>query len=723
MKKRRNSIAIKFNMLAITSLFIMALVLSLLHYKEQREITSFLSSDIIQGQNITWQSVLGKYSQVIDKQLTNTVNTDELVGLLNNNDNNSARQIMSGLFFSLEAKKFCRLTVYDKNLKVILQEKSKNLPLRADSLPEYLHLTYGTAAKDYKYHLFFRGNEGILDDFLVEYCGLTAVYDYDDNIIGFLELAFNVQNIIQDTAALYQCQVGVFNTTTRIFSYSTRNEFYKMVNPDKKDDTSTMLSKFEDRWYQSFILPLEDSAEKTVAELWLTKDRTAKTMTERRNRIFSVFIAFIIIALSLLAVVWSVKTITKPLQNAVRVVDKIGKGDISEQLPMGKAVNCSEVKKCGNTACPSYGKVDHCWSTSGSYALVKHCPRAQKGEDCRSCDMYGAHSEIDELGSIINALAVGLGDRAELALSIAQGDLRQEIELSSEQDKLGIALQTMVQSLNEIISQIQAASDQITAGSGQISDYSQALSQGATKSAAALEQITSSMTEMGSQTTNNAENASQASQLASKAMSVAQAGNGQMQNMVMAMGEINDAGQNISKIIKVIDEIAFQTNLLALNAAVEAARAGRHGKGFAVVAEEVRNLAARSAKAAKETAELIEGSVEKTNKGTEIANKTAESLSEIVTAVTRVTDLVGEISAASNEQAEGISQVNSGLGQIDQVTQQNTASAEEGVTAAEELSSQATHLKGLTSTFTVKSAKEIDSTPQPALPGPTTGTA
>ena len=214
------------------------------------------------------------------------------------------------------------------------------------------------------------------------------------------------------------------------------------------------------------------------------------------------------------------------------------------------------------------------------------------------------------------------------------------------------------------------------------------------------------MTEMSSQTKQNAENASQANQLSAQARDAAEKGNEQMKEMMTAMDEINASGQNISKIIKVIDEIAFQTNLLALNAAVEAARAGQHGKGFAVVAEEVRNLAARSAQAARETADLIEGSVHKAENGVGIAQRTAEALSEIVTGITKTTDLVAEIAAASNEQSQGIGQINQGLSQIENVTQQNTANAEESAAASEELASQAQHLRKLLTQFRLSSQVE-----------------
>jgi|LGOV01.1.fsa_nt_gb methyl-accepting chemotaxis protein len=314
---------------------------------------------------------------------------------------------------------------------------------------------------------------------------------------------------------------------------------------------------------------------------------------------------------------------------------------------------------------------------------------------------FDSTDEIGLLAQSLNSMADGLTQKAELAQAIAANDLSGSVQVASTNDVLGLALKKMSTNLNEVIGQVQSAGDQIDAASGQVSASSQSLSEGATETAASLEQISSSMNEMAAQTTHSAENAHQANLLAAEASKAATNGNEQMGAMIDAMSEINEAGQSISKIIKVIDEIAFQTNLLALNAAVEAARAGQHGKGFAVVAEEVRNLAARSAKAASETAGLIQSSVEKTNNGTHIAQQTSEALEEMVGSISKVTDLVAEISVASNEQAQGFSQVNQGLAQIDQGVQQNTATAEESAAAAEELSSQAAQLKHMLSSFTL----------------------
>ncbi len=423
--------------------------------------------------------------------------------------------------------------------------------------------------------------------------------------------------------------------------------------------------------------------------------------TARRSKTVAAIAVLAGIFLAMTFGYYITRSIVLPLRAAVAALARISRGDTSARIPMGKAVNCSTIKNCGNENCPSYGRQDHCWVTSGSFSAVKHCPRAIKGEDCRSCALYGARTTLLELGSIIGSLADNIAEREELALAIANGDLTREVEIASEQDDLGKALQMMVKNLSQMIARVKNAGQHINNASKQVSGSARSLADGANQAAASVEEINATMGQMASQTKLNAENAARANQLSGKAKDTAENGNQQMDEMVVAMDEINEAGRNISKIIKVIDEIAFQTNLLALNAAVEAARAGKHGKGFAVVAEEVRNLAARSARAARETAELIEGSVAKTGKGAEIAHSTAGSLEEIVGGITEVTDLVKEIATASNEQAAGISEVGQGLDQIDKVTQENTVNADQCAESSKQLTEQADRLNRLLGNFKV----------------------
>jgi methyl-accepting chemotaxis protein len=247
--------------------------------------------------------------------------------------------------------------------------------------------------------------------------------------------------------------------------------------------------------------------------------------------------------------------------------------------------------------------------------------------------------------------------------------------------------------INRIIAGLSEGSEQVSSASQQVSAASQSLAEGATEQAAGLEETSSSLEEMSSMTKQNAENAGQANMLATEARSAAQTGTESMQRMVAAINDIQKSSDETAKIIKVIDEIAFQTNLLALNAAVEAARAGEAGKGFAVVAEEVRNLAMRSAEAAKNTANMIEESVKNSKNGVAISEEVRKALEGIVTGIAKTTDLVGEIAAASQEQAQGIDQVNTAVAQMDKVTQQNAANAEESASASEELSAQAEQMK------------------------------
>src|SRR3990172_13374063 len=246
--------------------------------------------------------------------------------------------------------------------------------------------------------------------------------------------------------------------------------------------------------------------------------------------------------------------------------------------------------------------------------------------------------------------------------------------------------------LTTTVNNLTDTATQMASASTQVSSSSQSVAQGATEQASSLQETSATLEEFASMSKQNADNAKQANQIAQETRNAANDGSKSMTELEGAMTAINESSDKISKIIKVIEEIAFQTNLLALNAAVEAARAGEHGKGFAVVAEEVRNLAQRSASAAKDTASLIEESVKKTEKGMEITKIVGNSLNNIVTNVKRVTDLVAEISAASQEQADGVNQINVAVNQMDQVTQQNASSAEQSAAASEELSAQAESL-------------------------------
>jgi methyl-accepting chemotaxis protein len=323
-----------------------------------------------------------------------------------------------------------------------------------------------------------------------------------------------------------------------------------------------------------------------------------------------------------------------------------------------------------------------------------------------------SRDELGDLERAFYAMMYSLQAKAEVVSSFAQGNLTAEVVLSSEEDGLGRSLQQMKDSLNEILSQVDQAVIQMASGADQVATASQDLSQGATEQASSLEEISASANEIGGQSGKNSDNANQAAVLAKKNTEDAQAGNQYMTELLDVMGQISESAIKTKKIVKTIDDIAFQVNLLALNANVEAARAGKYGRGFAVVAEEVRTLAVRSAQAVKETTQMVEESQSRVEVGNEKAQVTGQQLQEIVSASIKVSDFLDEIAQASKEQALAIGQINKGLEQIDQVTQSNTASAEESASASEELASQARHLKKMLRRFILSSSTVR------ALPGP-----
>ncbi len=316
------------------------------------------------------------------------------------------------------------------------------------------------------------------------------------------------------------------------------------------------------------------------------------------------------------------------------------------------------------------------------------------------------HSAVNEIKDYIDEISEVLGEMSKGNL-----DVGITADYMGDFAALKDSINGIVISLNNVLSDINTSADQVAAGTIQVSEGSQSISQGATEQASSIEQLNASVSKIAEQTRKNATGANQANELTKSAAAEAKLGNDQMKAMQDAMAQINDASRSISKIIKVIDDIAFQTNILALNAAVEAARAGANGKGFAVVAEEVRNLAGRSAAAAKETAELIEGSLNKTEAGTRIAADTAKALLSIVESVDKSAQLVDQIASASNDQASAIAQVNLGIQQMSHVVQANSATSEETAAAAEELSSQAEMLKNMVGQFSLKTDEDGQKAP------------
>ncbi len=292
--------------------------------------------------------------------------------------------------------------------------------------------------------------------------------------------------------------------------------------------------------------------------------------------------------------------------------------------------------------------------------------------------------------------------------ALANGDFSDNSEHEYHGDfiLIGNALKNSVNKLNSTMCEVTNATSQVSAGAKQVSDGAQALAQGATQQAASIQEISSSISEMAGRVKENAGMAEKAATLAETIKSDAEKGNRQMSEMMTAVHDINDASQSISKIIKTIDDIAFQTNILALNAAVEAARAGQHGKGFAVVAEEVRNLAAKSATAAKDTGDMIKNSIDKSERGALIAQETAASLKQIVDGINESSQIVSAIAQSSDEQSEGISQINVGVDQVAQVVQQNSATAQQSAAASEEMSSQSDTLENLMSQFKLRGQSE-----------------
>jgi methyl-accepting chemotaxis protein len=470
-----------------------------------------------------------------------------------------------------------------------------------------------------------------------------------------------------------------------------------------------------------------DAIDKIVAMKVDYASKKSDTNTAQANNtiLISIIIVGVVIILAAIIGVAISRLVSKPIQATANCAKALAEGKLDEPLTVKSRDEAGQLASTiDKEVRQAFKNIEQARIISEKQAkyqsaevekLVVNLGRLSKGE--LYCDMVVAEADGDTeaLRAIYSQIAENLtdavstikgyiGEISEVLTQMSGGNLNVEITSEYKGDfiELKDSINGIVASLNNVLTEINSASDQVAAGTRQVSEGSQAISQGATEQASSIEELTASVTQIAAQTKQNAVNANKANELSITAKEDAIDGNNKMKNMQRAMAEINESSENINKIIKVIDDIAFQTNILALNAAVEAARAGMHGKGFAVVAEEVRTLAARSANAAKETTALIEGSIQKVEAGTKIADETAEALGNIVTGVENAVQLVGDIATASNEQATGISQVNKGIEQLSQVVQTNSATAEEAAAASEELSSQADLLKSMVAQFKLK---------------------
>jgi methyl-accepting chemotaxis protein len=496
------------------------------------------------------------------------------------------------------------------------------------------------------------------------------------------------------------------------------------------------------------LMPTVNGLDKLVSIIATQAASSAEKTRASANRAANVFMILMIIGgvIAITLGVFLSRSISKPLNKGLVMIKEIGKGHLSMRLNMGKRTdevgmlsqamdnfadhlqknvvfNMQQISK-GNINITSAITDDQdeigpalLTMTETIKNLVNEMNlltrSAMEGKlDVRGHEgaFNGAYQDIVQgVNKTLDEVMGPINEAADVLKKLSEKDLsaRMTGDYKGDHARIKESLNLAVENLDKALQQVAIGADQVASASVQVSTGGQTLSQGASEQASSLEEVSSSLQEMSSMTKQNSLNAREAKGVAEQARGSAEKGVESMNRMSAAISQIKSSSDATSRIVKTIDEIAFQTNLLALNAAVEAARAGDAGKGFAVVAEEVRNLAMRSAEAAKNTSGLIEEAVRNSENGVVINDEVLKNFQEITERINKVSQVVAEIAAASDQQDQGISQVNRAVEQMNQLTQQNAANAEESASAAQEMSSQSEEMRSMVATFRLTGSRQL----------------
>jgi len=523
--------------------------------------------------------------------------------------------------------------------------------------------------------------------------------------VGQVNGGYNMNNdgFVDNMKQLTGADVTIFLGDTRVSTTLLNNEGQRNVGTKANEEIAKQVLAGNDymgpttvsgKKMFAYYAPIRGADGKVMGMTFVGVDVSATEKQISDKITLMIVIVLIFCAIAVFIGIYIANSISKPLNMVVNMLNNFKKGHISERL---KLIRKDEIGTMANA-------MDE-FAENLQKEVIGTLRQISGGDLSANIVAHGPDDEITPIISeTIEALrALIIEDGGKVLSAAANKDLSQRMqkEYKGEFARMKENINTLVHNLDDAMSQVSEAVGQVSSASGEISQGAQSLAEGSNTQASSLEEVGASLEEMSSMTKQNADNSNQAKLLAAEARGAANEGDSAMKSMASAIQQIKQSSDNTAKIVKTIDEIAFQTNLLALNAAVEAARAGEAGKGFAVVAEEVRNLAMRSAEAAKNTTEMIEESVKNADGGVKITEEVAKSLGQIVDRVGKVGDLIAEIASASNEQALGIEQVNTAVASMNQVTQQNAANSEESASAAEELSSQAAELQNMVADFTL----------------------